>query len=67
MTRVDERLFMTRNRNQLLTLATLWTSLALAYGIAVNRIDDTVIQVVLSLLYGVAVYAITRLVNVRRT
>ena len=49
-----------------LTLAMLWGSLALGCGIAINRIDDTAIQVVLALLYATTVYAITRLVNARR-
>jgi len=47
-------------------LMLLWVSIGLPYVIAVNHIDDLVIQLVLTGLYLVAVLSVVRLVHRRR-
>jgi hypothetical protein len=53
-------------KSELPTLLALWTALGLSFTITMNRMDDTVMQIVLASLYVVTVLAITRLINARR-
>ena len=50
-----------------MSLAILWLSVGFPYAIAMTRIDDLGVQVMLTAMYLVAVLSIVRLINRGRT
>ena len=58
---------MSRTRSETMSLAILWLSVGFPYAIAMTRIDDLGVQVMLTAMYLVAVLSIVRLINRSRT